>query len=503
MNFSSLHFLIRPLTSLRWVRYGVYGATLLLTAASVPIYQNIQAAAQAETQNVATQTAELSQLQKIGSQLATLRTSIQSATEKGIDTSTIQEELPAISGFLTVGDYPAAQEIIAALQALITATLTSKDAADLAAQQAAEEAEKQKGTVKGTITANGKAVADARMSLIQNEATVQEVQTDASGLYSFRATTGTYIVKVEKSGYVSQQKELAIPATQEVFWDATLVAPTPAPSPTPTPTPKPTTTPKPAATPTPTPAPTAAPSSSSSTSNSSYYTTTLNSNRTSHSAYVMSFELGAGKVRVITDTAANSECTNNCPVLSVKGYVDRHNGLAGVNGTYFCPSDYSSCSNEVNSFFWKILNPRTETMINRWNTLGEDDAFLTFDSVGNPKLYTSWNRYMNSGTTAFAGINHKPLLVNSGGNVLNEGGLDDRQKHDRITRAAIAVKGSTLYVVSINSATIPDLASALDNMDIDYALNIDAGGSRGWYYNGSYKLGPGRSVPNALIFQQQ
>jgi exopolysaccharide biosynthesis protein len=35
------------------------------------------------------------------------------------------------------------------------------------------------------------------------------------------------------------------------------------------------------------------------------------------------------------------------------------------------------------------------------------------------------------------------------------------------------------------------------------ALNIDAGGSSALWYNGSYKRGPGRGVPNALIFIEQ
>lgn len=496
MTTSTFHFLLRPLTSLTWVRYGTHGLVLILTAATIPLYQDNQKAAQTDADALTTQTAALSKLQEATIQFATLRSSVEAATDKGIDTTSTQAEFPIIRTLLSQGNYAEAQTKIVSLQEMVTNSLAGKEASDLAVQQAAEEAEKQKGTVTGTIQANGQPVVDARMSLIQNNATVQSVQTDSAGAYSFRTAAGTYIVKVEKNGFVNQEKEIAIPATQEVSWNVTLVAPTP----TPTPTAKPTATPKP---PTPTPSATTTPPSSDSTAYSNYYTTNLSSSRASHSAYIMSFELGSGKIKVVTDTASDSDCSNNCPTLSIKGYVDRHNGLAGVNGTYFCPSDYSSCSNEVNSFFWKIHNSRNGVMINQYNTLGENDPFLTFDSVGNPKLYSSWNSYMRSGTTAYAGINHKPLLVNGGNNVLNEESLDSKQKSDRITRAALAVKGSTLYVVSINSATVPDLASALDGMDIDYALNIDAGGSRGWYYNGGYKLGPGRSVPNALIFVQQ
>jgi len=39
-------------------------------------------------------------------------------------------------------------------------------------------------------------------------------------------------------------------------------------------------------------------------------------------------------------------------------------------------------------------------------------------------------------------------------------------------------------------------------MGMDYALNLDGGSSSALIYNGEYMVGPGRDIPNALVFKQ-
>jgi hypothetical protein len=36
-------------------------------------------------------------------------------------------------------------------------------------------------------------------------------------------------------------------------------------------------------------------------------------------------------------------------------------------------------------------------------------------------------------------------------------------------------------------------------MQLDFALNLDGGSSGGLYNDGSYVVGPGRNVPNAIV----
>jgi exopolysaccharide biosynthesis protein len=52
------------------------------------------------------------------------------------------------------------------------------------------------------------------------------------------------------------------------------------------------------------------------------------------------------------------------------------------------------------------------------------------------------------------------------------------------------------------SATVPELVEMLLSLGLENALNLDAGGSTGVYYVGRYRLGPGRDVPNAILFRE-
>src|SRR3989344_6841975 len=67
-------------------------------------------------------------------------------------------------------------------------------------------------------------------------------------------------------------------------------------------------------------------------------------------SYMVSLVAGdLGSTRVIVDTAADSDCTNDCPTLPLASYVSRNGAFAGVNGTYFCPADYPSCAGKTNT----------------------------------------------------------------------------------------------------------------------------------------------------------
>ncbi len=212
------------------------------------------------------------------------------------------------------------------------------------------------------------------------------------------------------------------------------------------------------------------------------------------------FDLSSGKVRVLTDAADDYDCTASCSEASLKTFADANNATYGMNGTYFCPDDYSTCKSIANSYFWKVIDSKTGLMINERSGLGENDPFLTFDSVGQPKYFKRWSDYKDSNFKASAGIN-SPSLIENGAVNLDESKLDNAQKTSRSTRGAIAVKGNTLYLLQVYGATVPDSANALKALGVDYALLLDGGGSTAILYEGAYKIGPGRGIPNAVLVQ--
>jgi len=63
------------------------------------------------------------------------------------------------------------------------------------------------------------------------------------------------------------------------------------------------------------------------------------------------------------------------------------------------------------------------------------------------------------------------------------------------------VKGTVVYAVIARGATVPDLASVMEALGVTTALNLDGGGSSALFWNGAYKVGPGRLLPTAIIFK--
>jgi len=69
---------------------------------------------------------------------------------------------------------------------------------------------------------------------------------------------------------------------------------------------------------------------------------------------IVSADLNSTKV--IVDTASDSDCSDNCPVLALADYIARNGAFAGVNGSYFCPATYPQCANKKNSFDTLLMN---------------------------------------------------------------------------------------------------------------------------------------------------
>lgn len=199
--------------------------------------------------------------------------------------------------------------------------------------------------------------------------------------------------------------------------------------------------------------------------------------------------------KVIVDTASSSDCTNNCPVLSLGEYVTRNGGWAGINGSYFCPKDYPSCSGKENSFDLLVMN-KDKYYFNSANNVystnpvvGFRDGSVSFVSAG-----SQWGR-----DTSLNGVlMNYPLLV-YGGNI-TFGGDDDPKKGSKGARSFVANRGSMVYIGVVHSATVAESARVMKALNMDNALNLDNGGSTALWHGG-YKVGPGRAIPNAIIFK--
>lgn len=201
-----------------------------------------------------------------------------------------------------------------------------------------------------------------------------------------------------------------------------------------------------------------------------------------------------GSTRVIVDTASDSDCSNNCPVLSLGDYVARSGAFAGINGAYFCPAEYPSCAGKTNTYDTLLMN-KNKVYFNSENNKYSTVPAAIFGSgfVRVVGASQEWGR--DTGIDSM--IANQPLLL-SGGNI-TFGGDGDPKKGSRGSRSFVGSKGSTVYIGVVYNATVAEVAHVLKTMELENALNLDSGGSTA-LWSGGYKAGPGRNIPNAILF---
>lgn len=207
---------------------------------------------------------------------------------------------------------------------------------------------------------------------------------------------------------------------------------------------------------------------------------------------IISADLNSTKV--IVDTASDSDCRDNCPVLPLADYVARSGAYAGINGSYFCPADYPSCAGKTNSFDTLAMN-KNKKYLN-----SDNNVFSTVPAVifhGSSARFVRTSQEWGRDTGVDAVLANHPLLLLSGEIMFQ--GNDVAKQSSKSNRSFVAATGSTVYIGVVHNATVAEVARVLHKMGIQNALNLDAGGSSA-LWSGGYKVGPGRNLPNALLF---
>ncbi|MBI4130039.1 phosphodiester glycosidase family protein [Candidatus Roizmanbacteria bacterium] len=211
--------------------------------------------------------------------------------------------------------------------------------------------------------------------------------------------------------------------------------------------------------------------------------------------YMVSLVAGdLSSTRIIVDTASDGTCGNECPVLPLGDYVARSGAYAGINGSYFCPKEYPSCAGKTNSFDTLLMN-KNKVYFNSDNNVYSTVPVVIFGGgwVRFEGQSLNWGR--DTGVDGV--IANQPLLV-AGGNVVF-GGDGDPKKGSKGGRSFVANKGNIVYIGVVHSATVAEAAIVLKTLGMDNALNLDDGGSTA-LWSGGYKVGPGRSLPNVILF---
>lgn len=214
------------------------------------------------------------------------------------------------------------------------------------------------------------------------------------------------------------------------------------------------------------------------------------------SAYIIKLPLSSYTVKTVA--ANESDCIDNCPAKSLAEYVSENGGYAGIHGSYFCPPDYAHCVGKVNSYDFAVYDSNTRSWRNEHTLQWYKNSFAGF-SGASILFYEDIQQFAFSGSSVTAGISNFPALVDGGSFSFSEGELDSYQLTVKGTRGAIGVDATNIYLVVATGATVPDMAHVMKSLGATDALNLDGGGSSALYVGGSYKVGPGRALPNAIV----
>ncbi|MFA6604287.1 MAG: phosphodiester glycosidase family protein [Patescibacteria group bacterium] len=212
------------------------------------------------------------------------------------------------------------------------------------------------------------------------------------------------------------------------------------------------------------------------------------------------------KMKSLVDAAA--DCSNDCAAKPLADYAKAAGAGIAIHGTYFCPPDYADCAAKTYSFLWPVYDSSRAVMRNADNIKFHEAPIIASYADGSLKYYRRANAYASLaafeaayGSKIEAAIANYPGLVDGGVSVVeSEPRLESAQRTVKGTRGGIGFNDQKIFLAIAKSATVIDLANIMLALGATEALNLDGGGSSALIYGGVYKTGPGRLLPNALVF---
>ncbi|MFH0828829.1 MAG: phosphodiester glycosidase family protein [Candidatus Kerfeldbacteria bacterium] len=247
----------------------------------------------------------------------------------------------------------------------------------------------------------------------------------------------------------------------------------------------------------------------------SYVKRTITVMGTKYEINVVTIDLANPKLKILTYTGTNkNSCYNvSCKVKELKSYLDEGQGFAAINGAYFCPKDYASCRGMEGGYYWMIYNAKNKTLVNEYQNRFNTGPLITFNAAKQWHFFRIAKTFpgldalkLVDGSELTAAISNGPAFIEGGTYVLNDeriNALDNKSRYTKTNRGGFGIKDSKVYLIIARKATVPDLGLIMKALGMQYAINLDGGGSSALWYRGSYKVGPGRQLPNAIVFSER
>jgi hypothetical protein len=206
--------------------------------------------------------------------------------------------------------------------------------------------------------------------------------------------------------------------------------------------------------------------------------------------YVDIAQIGLGKLtpKIITDTAGVENCSASCPTKPLGEYITNQQAFAAINGVYGLP----------------FYNSRSKVMVNQ-SKLNSYQPVIAFDENNKFYYFSAGNKFSAKNFLTTYGANLSAAFTGRA-KLVENGKIKPVAASVRTVRNAFGFKQSganpqgTVFLVSARSATLAELAKIMKALGADYAVSLDGGAYRAFYYNDEYTVGPFSNVPNAILF---
>lgn len=206
-------------------------------------------------------------------------------------------------------------------------------------------------------------------------------------------------------------------------------------------------------------------------------------------------------------TISNSDYKIHAALSDTETSIDdlaiKNNAITGINGVFFCPKDYSECK-------WKsfTINERIADGVDMsfYPDSGER-AIFWWDVNGVPMLHQTGRINPDNRKFIFEGMGNFPILFANGISQLEHYHdvwlYDSKMKNPMKRHFICSTKGKDKIIFgSTSSASLDDLTPALFTLGCWDAINLDAGASTQYLYNGRRLEYASRNVLDAFVIER-
>ncbi|MBX9809715.1 phosphodiester glycosidase family protein [Candidatus Gracilibacteria bacterium] len=225
-------------------------------------------------------------------------------------------------------------------------------------------------------------------------------------------------------------------------------------------------------------------------------------NKTVDGHSVKIFHIPYGDNYHVTAVASNNGTT-------LKSLITQSNGVAGINGAYFIPRDYTGVADTTNTV--RIMNSDGFSFSRYYPDTGINGIF-GFDSGNSPILIQN-NIYgekllrdnYNSGMLLEikSGIANFPILLANGSNLVPRYdllGLITPKMQLMTTKSFICrTRDNDIKMGTVSKISMLHFSDFISRFGCIDAINLDNGGSMAMYDKSKYIVGPGRNIMDAFI----